>query len=86
MVTGPHGKLKALGNLIFIMLGALLLGLDRHLHFHRLDELYTPFSCLRKVVFKHGKFFGITRALSKGPDLKGMFFCGTMLEGSLAIA
>ncbi len=47
---------KALGNLILIMLGVFILGLDRHWHFHRLDELYTPISMLAEgCVLKHGE-------------------------------
>lgn len=51
MVTGPNGKSKVLGNLKFILFGVVVLGLARHLSFHRLDELYTPFFMLAEGAF-----------------------------------
>lgn len=47
---------KALEDLILIILGVFILGLDRHWHFHRLDELYTPtFMLAEGCVLSMGK-------------------------------
>lgn len=59
--------IKALENLVLIMPGVLILGIDRHWHFHWLGELYTPiFILVEGFVLSMGKFRH-HKGLEQGP-------------------
>lgn len=78
--------IKASVNRILIMLGVFILGIVRHWHFHRLDELYTPhFHACGRLCFKHGEISALQGLRIRATVLKGIFFMENVFRGPWAI-